>query len=211
MNFLERIISIFSSKPNAPQEDPQEVEDPNMKYLIAGLGNIGAKYDNTRHNVGFEVLDTIAKENDLTFKVDNLGSITKWKHKGRIFVLLKPSTYMNLSGKAVRYWLQKEKIKQENLLIVLDDLNLDFEKIRIRQKGKNGGHNGLKHIDEILGGNNYPRLRIGIGDNFQRGRQVDYVLGEWSKKEEEVLPEIIDKAIKKIVEFGTVGFQHMKK
>jgi len=211
MNFLERIISIFSSKPNAPQEDPQEVEDPNMKYLIAGLGNIGAKYDNTRHNVGFEVIDTIAKENDLTFKVDNLGSITKWKHKGRIFVLLKPSTYMNLSGKAVRYWLQKEKIKQENLLIVLDDLNLDFEKIRIRQKGKNGGHNGLKHIDEILGGNNYPRLRIGIGDNFQRGRQVDYVLGEWSKKEEEVLPEIIDKAIKKIVEFGTVGFQHMKK
>ena len=211
MNFLKSIISIFSSKPHAPQEVPQEVEDPNMKYLIAGLGNIGAKYDNTRHNVGFEVLDTIAKENDLTFKVDNLGSIAKWKHKGRTFILLKPSTYMNLSGKAVRYWLQKEKIKQENLLIVLDDLNLDFEKIRIRQKGKNGGHNGLKHIDEILGGNKYPRLRIGIGDNFQRGRQVDYVLGEWTKKEEEALPEIIDKAIKKIVEFGTVGFQHMKK
>lgn len=207
MNFLKRIISIFSSNPTPPKE----VEDPNMKYLIAGLGNIGAKYDNTRHNVGFEVLDYIANEHDLKFEQDNLGAITKWKFKGRTFILLKPSTYMNLSGKAVRYWLQKEKIKQENLLVVLDDLNLDFEKIRLRQKGKDGGHNGLKNIDELLNGNKYARLRIGIGDNYQRGKQVEFVLGEWSKKEEEALPEIIEKAKKKIIEFATMGFQHVKK
>ncbi|MEL6986321.1 MAG: aminoacyl-tRNA hydrolase [Bacteroidota bacterium] len=205
MNFLQRILNLFS--PNQKVEE----EDPEMKYLIVGIGNMGAKYDNTRHNVGFEVLDHIAKKNELKFEHESLGDLTKWKTKGRTFVLLKPSTYVNLSGKAVRYWMQKEKINKEKILIVLDDLNLDFGKIRMRAKGKDGGHNGLKNIDQILGGNNYARLRIGIGNDYKRGKQVDFVLGEWDKDEQEALPEIIENTVKKIVEFGTVGFQHMKR
>ena len=203
MNWFQRIINVFFY--------PKEEEDPTMKYLIAGLGNMGAEYDDTRHNVGFEILDQIAKENDLTFANDQLGDLCKYKFKGRTLILLKPSTYMNLSGKAVRYWLQKEKIKQENLLVVLDDLNLDFGKIRIREKGKDGGHNGLKNIDALLGNNKYARLKIGIGNDFKRGRQVEYVLGKWDKDEQEQLPEITEKAIKKIQEFVAVGFQHMKR
>lgn len=179
-----------------------------MKYLIAGLGNMGAKYDNTRHNVGFEVLDKLAEMKDGEWKAEHLGDVVTIKHRSRVFVLLKPSTYMNLSGKAVRYWLQKEKIEKENLLVVLDDLNLPFNKLRLRGKGKDGGHNGLKDIDRMIGGNNYARLRVGIGDEYSKGRQVDFVLGEWSCQEQEDLGGIIDFAVQGVLDFGSIGLSH---
>lgn len=196
MRLLDRILSHFKKEAIAP--------DP-MKYLIAGLGNIGADYDGTRHNIGFEVLDTLAKDFDLKFEQERHGDICTLKHKGRTFILLKPSTYMNLSGKAVKYWMQHHKIQQENILIVLDDLNIDFGKQRIRGKGSDGGHNGLKNIDLLLGNNQYARLRLGIGDAFSKGKQVDYVLGKWSNKELDQLPEIIDFAGKAILAFGSIG------
>jgi len=179
-----------------------------MKYLIAGLGNMGAEYDNTRHNIGFEVVDYLAESFDVSFKNDTQGDLATFKHKGRTFILLKPSTFMNRSGKAVRYWLQKEKIDKENLLVIIDDLNLPFGKIRLRGKGSAGGHNGLKSIDQLTGGNNYARLRIGIGDDFYKGQQVDYVLGKWSPKEQEKLPEIIERAAETVKAFGTIGLQY---
>lgn len=175
-----------------------------MKYLIVGLGNMGAEYDHTRHNIGFEVVDALAVAFDVSFKNDQLGDIAEFKYKGRTFVLLKPSTYMNRSGKAVRYWLQKKKITKQNLLVIVDDLNLDFGKQRLRGKGSDGGHNGLKDINQMLG-NNYARLRIGIGNEFSRGRQVDYVLGKWSSEEAEKLKEVIDYAVETVKSFGTIG------
>lgn len=176
-----------------------------MKYLIVGLGNMGAEYDGTRHNIGFEVVDELAREAEVEFKNDQLGDLARFRHKGRTFVLLKPSTYMNRSGKAVRYWLQKEKINKENLLVVLDDLNLPFGKQRLRGKGSDGGHNGLKDIDQLNGGNNYARLRIGIGDDFHKGQQVNFVLGEWSDAERKQLPELLKYAADTIKSFGTIG------
>jgi len=176
-----------------------------MKYLIAGLGNMGADYDGTRHNVGFEVLDYMAAEAGVAFKHEHLGDVAIVKHKGRTFYLLKPSTYMNLSGKAVRYWLQKLSLKQESLLVVTDDLNIKFGSVRIRPNGSDGGHNGLKHINETFGNHVYARMRVGIGDNFSRGRQVDYVLGKWDKKELETLPDIIKHAAGGVFAFGTIG------
>ena len=186
----------------------KEVEPDPMKYLIAGLGNMGAKYDGTRHNIGFEVLDFLAKEFDVEFKDDYLGDIAEFKHKGRTFVLLKPSTYMNLSGKAVNYWLQKKKIQKQNLLVVLDDLNLPFGKQRLRAKGKDGGHNGLRNIDSVTGGNNYARLRFGIGNEFHKGQQVNFVLGKWTNEEEEQLPELLKYAADTVKSFGTIGVNH---
>lgn len=179
-----------------------------MKYLITGLGNMGAEYDNTRHNVGFQVVDLLAKEYDVKLKNDSLGDLGEFRHKGRTFILLKPSTYMNLSGKAVRYWLQKHNIPKENLLVVLDDLNLAFGKLRLRGNGSDGGHNGLKNIDQLTGGNNYARLRLGIGNDFHKGQQVNYVLGEWSPEELEKLPELLKKAAEGVKAFGTVGLAH---
>ncbi len=176
-----------------------------MKYLIAGLGNMGAEYDFTRHNVGFEVVDSLAKEFGATFKNDSLGDLAEFRHKGRTFILLKPSTYMNLSGKAVRYWLQKKDVPKENLLVILDDLNLPFGKIRLRAKGSDGGHNGLKSIDQMLGGNDYARLRIGIGSEFQKGRQSNFVLSRWDKEEQTQLPDILKIATESVKAFGTVG------
>ncbi|MEM1321486.1 MAG: aminoacyl-tRNA hydrolase [Bacteroidota bacterium] len=179
-----------------------------MKYLIVGLGNMGAEYDGTRHNIGFKVVEELAKEFEATFKHEQLGDLAELRHKGRTFVLLKPSTYMNLSGKAVRYWLQKKKILPENLLVVVDDLNLPFGKQRLRAKGSDGGHNGLKSIDQLNGGNKYARLRIGIGREFSKGRQVNYVLGPWSEEEQKQLPEILKYASDTIKSFGTVGLTH---
>lgn len=179
-----------------------------MKYLIVGLGNIGAKYDNTRHNIGFEVADYLAAEKSAEWKTETLGDVAKFKHRGRTFVLLKPSTYMNLSGKAVRYHMQKEKIDKSNILVVSDDLNLPFGKQRLRGKGSDGGHNGLKDIDKMTGGNNYARLRIGIGDTFAKGRQVNFVLGEWSTEEQEKLSEIIKYAGDTVLSFGAIGLAH---
>lgn len=182
-----------------------------MKYLIAGLGNIGAEYDNTRHNVGFDVIDLLAKEKELSFKDGGNGLTTNYKHKGRTFILLKPTTYMNLSGKAIRYWLQKEKIKQENLLVVIDDLNIDFGKILIQGKGSDGGHNGLKDIDKMLGNNKYARIRIGIGNPANKGEHVNHVLGEWSSEEQKELGLLLNKATEMIKSFGSIGLSHTLK
>lgn len=178
-----------------------------MKYLIAGLGNIGSEYANTRHNIGFMVLDAFAKASNAVFTSERYGSVAEVRHKGRTFVLLKPSTYMNLSGKAVAYWMKAENIPIENTLVVVDDIAIDLGAIRIRMKGSDGGHNGLKNIAEVLGHNNFARLRFGVGGDFPRGHQVDYVLGEWSKQELAVLPERVDLAVEAIKSFGTIGLE----
>lgn len=179
-----------------------------MKYLIVGLGNIGNEYAKTRHNVGFQILDALAGASNLVFDVNRrYGAIAEYKFKGRTFVLLKPSTYMNLSGNAVRYWMQKEDIPLENVLIIVDDLALPFGSIRLRGKGGDAGHNGLKHINEILGTNEYARVRFGIGDQFNKGQQIDYVLSEWNDEESRLLSERIDKVVQIIKSFGTVGLE----
>lgn len=182
-----------------------EETDPMKKFLIVGLGNIGAKYENTRHNIGFKILDALAKQQEVSFETEKLGDVAQFRFKGRTFILLKPSTYMNLSGKAVKYWMTKEKIAQEQLFVVTDDLNIDFGTIRVRGKGSAGGHNGLKDIQEKLNGANYARFRFGVGANYSRGRQVDYVLGEWSAEEESELIERLDTACKVCLSFGTAG------
>ncbi|MEM1119344.1 MAG: aminoacyl-tRNA hydrolase [Bacteroidota bacterium] len=178
-----------------------------MKYLIVGLGNMGYEYDNTRHNIGFDVIDYLAKAFDLTYKNATLGDVAEFKHKGRTFVLLKPSTFMNLSGKAVRYWMTKHKIKQSNVLIILDDLNLPFGRQRLKGKGSDGGHNGLKDINRTLGNQNYARLRIGIGSNYHKGQQANFVLGKWTADEQAQLPEIVKKAAETTKAFGTIGLK----
>ena len=157
------------------------------KFLIVGIGNIGKEYFETRHNIGFEALDAICEEFKVNFEIQKLGDIAKTNYKGKSFVFLKPSTYVNLSGKSVRYWLSKENISVQNLLVISDDLNLDFGVIRIKTKGSDGGHNGLKNINEVLKTNNYNRLRFGIGGNFPSGKQSEYVLSNWSEKEKSEL------------------------
>ncbi len=179
--------------------------DPMKKFLIVGLGNIGPKYENTRHNIGFKILDFLAEKESLIFESAKLGDITTYKLKGRTFLLLKPSTYMNLSGKAVRYWLEKEKIPLENLFIVTDDLNLPFGTFRVKTKGSDGGHNGLKDIQNILNTTKYNRFRFGISDTFSQGKQIDYVLGEWIEEEEKQLSERLLKATEAIKSFGLAG------
>ena len=198
MAFFKRLFNNYFK-----QADP----DP-MKYLIVGLGNIGADYDDTRHNVGFDIVDYLAASFETSFKVESLGSVARFKFKSRTFVLLKPSTYMNRSGKAVRYWMQKEKIVKENILVVVDDLNLAFGAQRLRGKGSDGGHNGLKDIDQMTGGNNYARLRVGIGRDFSKGKQVNYVLGKWTDEERDKLKKIISFAADTVKSFGTIGLQH---
>jgi PTH1 family peptidyl-tRNA hydrolase len=178
-----------------------------VKYLIVGLGNVGVEYADTRHNIGFMVLDALAGASDAVFMSGRYGSTAEAGYKGRKFVLLKPSTYMNLSGNAVRYWMNQEKIPVENLLVVVDDVALDLGTIRLRARGSDGGHNGLKHIDAVLGHNNYARLRFGIGHDFPQGFQVDYVLGRWTASEKKVLPERVDAAVEAIRSFGTVGLE----
>ena len=178
-----------------------------MKYLIAGLGNIGSEYSNTRHNIGFMVLDALVKASNISFSDARYGSVAEVRHKGRIYILLKPSTYMNLSGKAVSYWLQKEKIPIENLLVILDDIALPLGSLRLRANGSDGGHNGLKSIDSVLGDQNYSRLRFGIGGDFPKGYQVDHVLGEWGDEELKVLPNSIKTANDIIFSFGTIGLE----
>lgn len=176
-----------------------------MKYLIAGLGNIGDEYADTRHNVGFQVLDHLASASGATWKNATLGQIAEISHKGRKLVLLKPNTYMNLSGKAVSYWLQKEKIPVEKLLVVVDEIQLDPGVIRLRGKGSDGGHNGLTDVQAQLNTTTYPRLRVGIGKNFKPGAQVRYVLGKWSDEERKILPEILEKAADAIKAFVSIG------
>ena len=178
-----------------------------MKYLITGLGNIGFEYRDTRHNIGFAVVDFLCKQLEGSWHDDHHGELAEVKFKGRTLLLLKPNTYMNLSGKAMRYWLQKEKIPLENSLVVCDDLNLVFGKQRLRAKGSDGGHNGLKSVQEILGTDAYPRLRIGIGDNFAKGRQVNYVLGKWTTDEAAELPLLLEKVAETIKAFATIGLE----
>ncbi len=181
-------------------------ETPSMKkFLIVGLGNIGPKYHNTRHNIGFRVLDHLAEQESLVFEPNKLGDTATYKFKGRTFILLKPSTYMNLSGKAVNYWLQKEKVPLENLLVITDDLNLPFGTIRIKTKGSDGGHNGLKDIQAQLNTTNYNRFRFGISNEYSKGKQIDYVLGEWDEEEEAKMPERLKLSVEAIKSFGTAG------
>lgn len=176
-----------------------------MKYLIVGLGNIGAEYAETRHNIGFKVLDALAESSNTSFKSSRYGDVAEVKHKGRTLIMLKPATYMNLSGKAVSYWLKQEKIPIENLFVVVDDIAIPFGSIRIRKKGSDGGHNGLKSVNELLGDSNYVRMRFGVGGDFPRGMQVDYVLGEWTKEEYALLPNRLKVANEAILGFTTIG------
>ena len=178
------------------------------KFLIVGLGNPGEKYKNTRHNIGFEILNTLASEYETAFESDKLCDMSRIKIKGRLFILIKPTTYMNLSGKAVRYWMQKENISIDQLLVLTDDLNLNFGTLRLKSKGSDGGHNGLKHIQEVLNTTKYPRLRFGIGSEYSRGNQVDYVLGEWSGEERQTLEERIKKAADAVISFGLSGINN---
>ncbi len=178
-----------------------------MKYLIVGLGNIGSEYANTRHNIGFKLLDAIVEASNTVFKQDRLAYVAEIKVKGRTLVLIKPTTYMNLSGKAVNYWLQKEKIPVENLLVITDDIALPFGSIRIRQKGSDGGHNGLKDIIAVLGGDKFSRIRFGVGSDFGRGGQVDYVLGEWSKEEDQEMQALLDHCFEAVKGFATIGIE----
>ncbi len=175
------------------------------KFLIVGLGNIGQDYTETRHNIGFKILDHLAANESISFDTQKLGSIATYKLKGRTFILLKPSTYMNLSGKAIQYWLTKEKIPLENLLVITDDLNLPFGALRVKLKGSDGGHNGLKDTQTQLQTTKYNRFRFGISDTFSKGRQVDYVLGNWSAEENKLLPERLDKSVDIIKSFGLAG------
>lgn len=184
---------------------PTETIDPAMKYLVVGLGNPGPQYDGTRHNVGFDVVDYLAAQKEVTFTKDRHAWVGQMKHRGRVYILVKPTTYMNLSGQAVRYWMQKEKIKPENLLVILDDLNIAFGQVRLKAKGSAGGHNGLKDIEATLQTKNYARLRIGIGEQYNKGQQVDFVLGKWTDKEAEGLSKIVEHAAKGVLQFGSVG------
>ena len=178
-----------------------------MKYLVFGLGNIGNEYCQTRHNIGFDILDAYAQASNVVFEAKRYADVATAKIKGRQIILLKPSTYMNLSGKAVRYWMQKEKVDKENILVLTDDLNLPLGKIRIKPKGGDGGHNGLKSIIEILGHSNFARLRYGIGKEFYPGEQVDYVLGKWMPDELKVFTSQKKKCIDAISSFATIGLE----
>ena len=178
------------------------------KFLIIGLGNIGDKYTNTRHNIGFKILDEVAEEYNVTFETEKLGDVATFRFKGRTFILLKPSTFMNLSGKAVKYWMDKENISVENILVVTDDVHIDFGAIRVKAKGSAGGHNGLKDIQEKLNSQQYARFRFGVGGNYSKGRQADFVLGEWSKEETSQLIERLPISAKVISSFGTAGLNN---
>jgi peptidyl-tRNA hydrolase, PTH1 family len=200
MKLINTLKSLFKTEKKYPK---------NMKkFLIVGLGNIGEKYVNTRHNIGFKILDELATIKKTSFETKKLGDLARFKYKGRTFILLKPNTYMNLSGKAVKYWLQIEKIPLENTLVVTDDLNLSFGKIRIKAKGSDGGHNGLISINEQLQSKNYARLRFGVGSEFKKGQQIEHVLGDWNSTENHQLSERIEKSTKAIISFALAGINN---
>ena len=201
MNWFTQLFSSETS-------ESKEHIDLMKKFLIVGLGNIGAEYIHTRHNIGFKILDFFARKESLDFQTAKLGQLAEYKFKGRTFFLLKPNTYMNLSGKAVQYWIDKENIPLENVLVITDDLNLPFGTIRIKPKGSDGGHNGLKNINLVLNTQNYTRFRFGISDEFKKGQQVNYVLGEWSDEENTKLPERLELSCEIIKSFGTAGLEN---
>ena len=179
-----------------------------MKYLIIGLGNPGAEYENTRHNIGFKVLDVLVSASNTSFTTDRYADVAEVKFKGRNLVLIKPNTFMNLSGKAVNYWLQNTKIGAANMLVVTDDISLPFGALRMRKKGSDGGHNGLKNIQAVLGNSNYPRLRFGVGDDFSRGKQVEYVLDDFSDEDYTTMNNRMEMAVKMIQAFATIGIDY---
>jgi PTH1 family peptidyl-tRNA hydrolase len=184
------------------------VLEMSKKYLIVGLGNIGSDYNNTRHNIGFKVVDYLASVNDSRFETKKLGDIATFRFKGRVFILLKPNTFMNLSGKAVKYWINKYSIPQENLLIITDDLNLPFGSLRLKTKGSDGGHNGLKDIQDKLQTSQYNRLRFGISSDFLDGKQVDYVLGEWTATQLDQLNNRLDRCAAFVKSFVVSGVKN---
>lgn len=200
-DMLGFIKKLFGAK----QYRPYSETDPMKKFLIAGLGNIGPEYHKTRHNIGFQVLDEFARQQDLTWESKRLGALTSFRLKGRTLIFLKPATFMNRSGKAVKYWLDNENVPLEHLLVITDDLNLPFGTLRLKTKGSDGGHNGLKDIQTVLGTTQYNRLRVGIGDEFAKGRQVNYVLGEWSDEEAAKLPERLKRCTELIGSFVLAG------
>jgi PTH1 family peptidyl-tRNA hydrolase len=177
------------------------------KYLLVGLGNIGAEYEHTRHNIGFDVVDAFAKKHGGVFAVQRLAEVAEVKWKGKTFICIKPTTYMNLSGKAFKYWMDKEKINIENTLTIVDDLALPIEKIRLRGSGSSAGHNGLKDIETTLGSNAYPKLRFGIGSDYPKGRQVDFVLGRWHNKEQPLINQKIDICVSVIEQWASIGLE----
>ena len=193
------------------KKQTQKVEAMSKKYLIVGLGNTGADYLNTRHNIGFKALNHFANTHNIEFENRKLGALANYKLKGRTFLLLKPNTFMNLSGKAIKYWLDKEKIPMANLLVVTDDLNLSFGTLRLKSKGSDGGHNGLKDIQDKLNTTEYSRLRFGISDEFSKGRQVDYVLGAWSEEESSKLDERLNRVSQSLISFGMSGINETMK
>jgi len=197
------IKSFFGTQKPLLQES-----DSMKKFLVVGLGNIGSEYEETRHNIGFKVLDFLAEQENLTFESTKLGSVASFKYKGRSILCLKPSTYMNLSGKAVKYWMDKENIALDNVLIITDDINLSFGTIRLKSKGSDGGHNGLKDIQNTLQTTQYHRFRFGVGAEFSKGKQVDYVLGQWSTEELEALPERLKKSTDLIRSFVFAGVKN---
>jgi PTH1 family peptidyl-tRNA hydrolase len=176
-----------------------------MNFLIAGLGNIGSEYELTRHNIGFLTLDRLADQKNVAFKIDKLAFKTEFSFKGKTFHLIEPTTYMNLSGKAVLYWMRQLNIPQERILVICDDLNLPFEKLRLKPKGSSGGQNGLKNISEMLNSEQYARLRMGIGNDYQKGRQVEYVLGKFNQAQFEALPSFMDRAGECVISFALEG------
>jgi len=190
-----------------PQTHKKEIPLNDMKYLIAGLGNFGIDYVNTRHNIGFDVVEKLAADKNVVFTSGRYADVAEFKFKGKTFLLIKPTTYMNLSGKAVKYWMDKENIPLENIVVVTDDLNLPLSKLRIRKNGSDGGHNGLKNIQEILQTNQYIRLRFGVGNNFPSGRQVDFVLGKWEKEEQPAVTETVTKAAEAVVSIIMEGVE----
>jgi PTH1 family peptidyl-tRNA hydrolase len=195
----------FNLFKNKKQKASFEAIDPMKKFLIVGLGNIGADYVNTRHNIGFKIADALANKHEASYETLKLGSVASFKLKGRTFVLLKPNTYMNLSGKAVKYWMDKEKIPLENVLVITDDLNLPFGSLRLKTKGSDGGHNGLKDIQAKLNTTKYNRFRFGISAEFGKGRQVDYVLGEWNDEEKTQLKERLEISTDLVESFALAG------
>ncbi|MBK9761492.1 MAG: aminoacyl-tRNA hydrolase [Flavobacteriales bacterium] len=179
-----------------------------MKYLIVGLGNPGSEYENTRHNIGFQVLDELCRSANTTFAPDRYADRAEFRHKGKTFICLKPQTFMNLSGKAVRYWMEHDNVISERTLVIADDLALPFGKIRLRASGTAGGHNGLASIIEIIGTETFPRMRFGIGNEFGRGRQSEYVLGQWNKEEQLVIRERVALCCEAVIDFGLMGIGH---
>jgi PTH1 family peptidyl-tRNA hydrolase len=216
MNWLTKIFTRKGERSEAKEindakkSEVNEHKNENMqgvskKFLIVGLGNIGAEYVNTRHNIGFKIVDYFARKEGVSFQTAKLGEMAEFKIKGRTLFFLKPNTFMNLSGKAVNYWMEKENIPKENILVITDDLNLSFGTIRIKAKGSDGGHNGLKNIQLLLNSTEYPRFRFGISDEFKKGQQVNYVLGEWSEEENQLLPERFELAANIITSFALAG------